>query len=237
MTAGRLWPGQNPIGKRFRQGGDDSPLMEVLGVAGDVSGASMAARPTMTVYVPYWQKLWGNPTLVLKTPMSLGAAAGEIRTVIHQLDPEMPVSAFRTMQDVIDTSLAQRRFQMDLVLLFAVTALLLATLGIYGVVSYSVAQRANEIGIRMTLGAQRSTISGMVLRDGLRPVMFGLVAADVTSVAIRRGLASLLYGVKVIDPITIVGVIVVLSAMSAAAVLWPAWRATKVDASVALRYE
>jgi ABC-type lipoprotein release transport system permease subunit len=89
----------------------------------------------------------------------------------------------------------------------------------------------------MTLGAQRSTISGMVLRDGLRPVMFGLVAADVTSVAIRRGLASLLYGVKVIDPITIVGVIVVLSAMSAAAVLWPAWRATKVDASVALRYE
>jgi ABC-type antimicrobial peptide transport system permease subunit len=126
---------------------------------------------------------------------------------------------------------------MDLVLLFAVTALLLATLGIYGVVSYSVAQRANEIGIRMTLGAQRSTISGMVLRDGLRPVMFGLVAADVTSVAIRRGLASLLYGVKVIDPITIVGVIVVLSAMSAAAVLWPAWRATKVDASVALRYE
>ncbi len=237
LAAARLWPGVDAIGKRFRQGGDDSPLLEVVGVVGDVRGASLNHAPSLTIYMPYWQRFFGQASLAVKTAMDPPGASSAIRGAIRQIDPELPIPAFRTMEDIVAESVAQRRFQMNLILLFAVAALLLASLGIYGVVSYSVAQRTNEMGVRMALGARPAAICHMVLRQNLLPVAIGLGAGVIASMALGRLLGSLLFGVSTGDPITILGVVGLLSAVAAAATLIPARRATHVDPVTALRYE
>jgi putative ABC transport system permease protein len=237
LTAARLWPGENAIGKHFRQGSDDSPLLEVVGVVGDVRGVSLNKAPALTVYLPYWQRFFSQASLAVRTAMDPLGAASAIRAAIRQIDPELPIPAFRTMEEVVAESVAQRRFQMSLVLLFAVVAMLLASLGIYGVVSYSVAQRTNEMGIRMALGARPAAIRRMVLRQGLLPVAIGLGAGVSASMALGRLLGSLLFGVSTGDPITILGVVGLLAAVAAAATLVPAHRATHVDPVTALRWE
>jgi len=237
LTAARLWPGEDPIGKRFRQGGDESPLLEVVGVVGDVRGVSLNKAPSLTVYMPYWQTFFGGASLAVRTAMDPRAASSAIRTAIRQIDPELPIPAFRTMEDIVAESVAQRRFQMNLVLLFAAAAMLLASLGIYGVVSHSVAQRTNEMGVRMALGARPAAIRRMVLRQSLLPVAFGLAAGVSASMALGRLLGSLLFGVSTGDPVTILGVVGLLIAVAAAATIIPARRATHVDPVTALRYE
>jgi putative ABC transport system permease protein len=237
LTAERLWPGQNAIGKRFQIGGENSVFIEVAGVVGDVRGVSLNVNPSLTVYIPYWQRFYNEASLAVKTAVNPASAASAIRAAIRQIDPEMPVPAFRTMEDIVTESVAQRRFQMNLVLLFAVAATLLASLGIYGVVSYSVAQRTNEMGIRIALGARPASIAGMVLRQGLLPVAAGLAAGVVASVTLGRILGSLLFGVSAWDPMTIGLVVTLLSAVALAATYVPAHRATHVDPVTALRYE
>jgi putative ABC transport system permease protein len=237
VTAARLWPGENPIGKRFRMGGDDSSLIEVAGVVGDVRAVSLNKTPSLTVYVPYWQRFQNQASLAVRTSIDPLAASSAIRAAIRQVDRELPVPAFRTMEDIVAESVAQRRFQMSLVLLFAGAALLLASLGIYGVVSYSVAQRTNEMGIRMALGAQPGNIRRMVLGQSLLPVCAGLLAGVMASVALGRVLGSLLFGVSAWDPATISGVLILLIAVAATATLPPVRRATRVDPMSALRYE
>jgi len=237
VTAVRLWPGQNPIGKRFRSGAEDSPLIEVVGIAGDVRGVSLNKSPSLTVYMPYWKRFFHQASLAVKTAMDPHAAAPAIRAAIRQIDPELPVPEFRTMDNIVSESVAQRRFQMNLVLLFAAAAMLLASLGIYGVVSYSVAQRTNEMGIRMALGAQPGNIRRMVLGQSLLPVFAGLLAGVMASVALGRIMGSLLFGVSAWDPATISGVAATLLAVAAAATYRPVHRATHVDPASALRYE
>jgi len=237
VTAVRLWPGQNPIGKRFRSGAEDSPLIEVVGIAGDVRGVSLNKSPSLTVYIPYWNRFRSQVSLVVKTAMDPLAAAPAIRAAIRQIDPELPVPEFRTMDNIVSESVAQRRFQMNLVLLFAAAAMLLASLGIYGVVSYSVAQRTNEMGIRMALGAQPGNIRRMVLGQSLLPVFAGLLAGVMASVALGRIMSSLLFGVRAWDPATISGVAAMLLGVAAAATYLPVRRATHVDPALALRYE
>jgi putative ABC transport system permease protein len=237
ITAQRIWPGEDPVGKRFRVGADDSPFIEIVGIAGDVRGISLNRTPSMTIYLPYWQRFFDKASLVARTAMAGGAAIPSIRAAIHQLDSEMPVPAFRTMEEVVATSVAPRRFQMTLVLLFAGAALLLASLGIYGVISYSVGQRAPEMGIRIALGAAPGRIRRMVLRQGLAPVAAGLVAGIAASLALGRLLASLLFGVVAGDPLTVAGVVILLTFVAAAATYVPAHRATRVDPARALRQE
>jgi predicted permease len=236
-AAARLWPGQNPLGRRFRLFGDDAALLEVTGVVGGVRGASLSETPRMAVYLPYWQRSVRRATLAVRTAKAPESAVPAIRQLIHESDAELPVPAFQTMDEIVAGSVAARRFQMNLVLLFAGAALLLASLGIYGVVSYTVTQRTNEIGIRMALGAQPGRIRAMVLRQGLLPVMAGLLAGVTASLALTRVLSSLLFGVGPRDPATIGGVAAVLTAMAVAAILLPARRAMRVAPSEALRYE
>jgi putative ABC transport system permease protein len=237
LTAERFWPGQSPLGKRFRMGGDDTPLLEVTGVVGDVRGVSLNRAPSMTIYVPYWQRFWNQAALAVRTSMDPVSVSGSIRRAIRQADPQLPVPAFKTMDEIVSGAAEQRRFQMSLVLLFAVAALLLASLGIYGVISYSVAQRLNEMGIRMALGARRGHILGMVLRQGAMPSLIGLAAGVVASMAVNRALRSFLFGVSVVDPVTIGAVVLVLGVVSLAATYLPALRATRVDPAMALRWE
>lgn len=240
MTAERAWPGQNPLGKRFRTRGGTTPPIEVVGVVGDVRGVSLNRDPNLTVYLPYWQLQWSDQfsfSLVVRAAADVATLSSAVRSAIQRLDPELPVGAVRTMDEIVSESVAERRFQMHLLLLFAVAATLLASLGIYGVASYSVAQRTNEIGIRTALGAHARSLRHMVIRQSLWPVAVGLVAGVGASLMLGRVLESLLYGVSPADPPTIAGVTVLLIAVAGIAVYVPARRATHIDPLVALRYE
>jgi putative ABC transport system permease protein len=235
MAAERLWPGQDPVGKRMQMGGDKTPLMQVVGVVGDVRGISLDKSPTMTVYVPYWQRFNTEALLAVRTLLDPDAIAPDLRRALHRVDPELPVPAFRTMEEIVSVSTAERRFQTNLVMLFGVVAALLASLGIYGVVSYSVAQRTGELGIRMALGALPAGIRWLVLRQCFTPVAVGLACGLVAAGMAGRLLSSLLFGVSAVDPVTMGAVAVALTAIAAAAGYVPARRATRLDPVVALR--
>jgi len=164
-------------------------------------------------------------------------ASSVVRDAIRQVDVELAIPTIRTMDAVVAASVAQRRFQMNLVVLFAGIAMLLASLGIYGVVSYSVAQRTNEFGIRLALGAQPGQIRRLVFRQGLTPVAVGLSAGVVASIGSGQLLATLLFGLAPTDPMTMAGAVVMLGLMAAFAVALPARRATQLDPLLALHYE
>ena len=237
MTAARLWPGKSAVGKRLIQGGGSLGPIEVVGVVADIRGASLIHAPTNTVYVPYWQDSRYTVSLAVRTALPVSTVGPALRAAVRQLDPEMPAPVIRTMEERMAESVAPRRFQMTLVLLFGAAALLLASLGIYGVVAYSVGQRTSEMGIRMALGAQPGSISGMVLRQGMAPVLAGLAVGVAGSLALGQLLGSLLFGVKATDPATIAGVATMLAVVAAVASWVPARRATRIDPAVALRGE
>ncbi len=238
LTAERLWPGQDPLGKRFKVGDPDGPFIEVSGVVGDVRTVSLERPPSMTVYLPYWQRrTFGGPSLAVKTAVDPLSVSSSIRSVIHRIDSELPVPRFETMDQVVDESVAQRRFQMNLILLFATMGLVLASLGIYGVVSYSVALRTNEMGIRMAVGACSGDILKMTLRQAMTPVAIGVVAGLIASIVVGRLLASFLFGVAPADITTMASVVMILAGVAASASFVPARRASRVDPMIALRYE
>jgi len=236
-AAAQLWPRRDPINRTIVLGDDDKTAIRIVGVVRDIRDASLDKPPVMTVYLPYWLRPNDEMTFILKTPVSLTAAGAEIRETVRQVDPEVAIARVQTMVERLDESVVQRRFQTRLVGLFAVCALLLASLGIYGVVAYSVAQRTTEIGVRMSLGARRSSIAGMVLRQGLRPVGIGLAAGLAGSLALSRELEALLFGVQPADPLTLGGVIALLLALSIIAMLVPVLRASRVNPIEALRYQ
>ncbi len=188
-------------------------------------------------YLPYWQRVRLNATLVLRTGPPPAALAPAVRAAIAKVDPQVPPANLRTMDQVVGQSLAQRRFQMLLVLLFAGGALLLAGLGIYGVVSYTVTQRTNEFGIRLALGAGTPALYRMVLAQGLAPVALGLAAGLAGALAVGRALAGLLFEVNPADPATFAAVAAVLAAVAVVACPKPAVRAARTDPLSALRYE
>jgi putative ABC transport system permease protein len=236
-VAEQYWPGQNPLGKRFHLGSSENPLIEIVGVVGDVRNSSLEKAPGLTVYIPHWQRDRADMILVIRTAMDPAAITQAVRTEIRALDAELPAVAMRTMQEIVSAGVAERRFQLTLVLVFAGVALALASLGIFGVVSYTTAQRRGEMGIRLALGATASDLRSLVLRQGLAPVLLGLVAGIGGALALGRALAGLLYGVQPSDPLTIAGVAVVLFAVSAIACYIPAVRVSRADPMSALHYE
>jgi predicted permease len=236
--AERAWPNQPPLGKRFQVGGPQSPMYEVVGVVGDVRGASLAGEQQFpTVYVAYWRRAFSDVTLAVKTASDPAATYALVRQTIRRLDSELPIPAMQTMDDVVMASVAPRQFQMRLVLLFGIVALLLAGLGVYSVVSYSVAQRTSELGLRMALGATPRTVARSVLRQAMRPVALGLGVGLVISVAAGRAVRAMLFDVTPLDPITLVSVSAVLLTVGVLACYVPARRAMRVDPLNALRTE
>lgn len=236
-TARKLWPGENPLGKRVRFGEPTAPLMEIIGVAGDVRGNGLQKAPQQVLYLPYWYRGRSATSLVIRTGMNPSSIAGAVRAELHKLDPELPVPQFRTMQDIVSASVAERKFQLSLVLMFAGIALVLACLGIFGVVSYTVAQRRGEMGIRLALGATSANLRTMVVRQGLIPVLAGLAAGIAGALAVGRVMEGLLFGVRAGDPWTLTGVSLLLIAVAAAACYIPALKVSRADPLSALRYE
>jgi len=233
-TGRRLWPGQSPLGRRMLH---NEEIVEIVGVTADIRSTSLDREPVPIVYLPDWQRPRLSASLLVRTAMDPRGIAAAVRKVIRYVDADVPVPRMRTMQQVLSDSVAERRFQMLLVMLFASAALALAGFGIYGVVSYSVAQRRREMGIRMALGAAASSLERMVLWQAIRPVAAGLALGIAAALAAGRVLSSLLFQVSGRDPATIGGVALVLLVVSAAAALAPARHATRVDPMSALRFE
>lgn len=228
-----LWHGQDAVGRQVMDG---DTAREVIGVAGDVR--TEPNKPAVaTVYRPYWDWAPARVSLVARAAGDPRSIMGAMRAAVRSVDPDVPLAQVRTMNEVLEESVAGRRFQMLLAATFAVTALLLAALGIYGVVSYSVARRINEMGIRIALGAQAHDVYGMVLRQAMTPVALGLVAGLAAALAAGRVLNSLLYEVTPGDPAVIGGVALLLATVGLAACFVPGRRAVSADPVVALRHE
>jgi predicted permease len=238
QTAERLWPGEPAIGQTFRRGGGPGvPLVEVVGVARDVRGSTLEKTPMFTVYVPYWQFALGalQPSFTLKTAADPVAVASDVRAAIRALDPELPMPSLRTLDEVVGDSVAGRRFQTLLLTLFGAASLLLATLGVYGVIAFAVGQRTSEIGIRIALGASRWSVERRVIGDALKLVAGGLIVSVPLTLASAASLRAALFGIGPQDPITIAGACLALTIAAVVAALGPALRASRVDPMVALR--
>jgi putative ABC transport system permease protein len=232
--AQRVWPGQNPLGRKLDNG---NGLLEVVGVTPDLRSTSLDHDPVNMMYIPYWQRARRQGSLLVRTAMDPRGIAAALRSAIWAVDSEVPIPEVRTLDQVMERSVAQRRFQVMLVVLFAAAALALAAFGTYGVVSYAVARRRAEMGIRMALGAKRSDVLKMVLRQGMMPVVAGLAGGAMAALAMGRFMASLLFQVSAHDPLAFIAAAAVLLLVSAAACLVPARRATLVDPTEALRCE
>ena len=236
-TAQEVWPGQDPIGKQFRRGDPKVAPMEVIGVVDDVRDKGLQEDPGLMIYVPYWDRAPWSAAIAVRTAGDPVTAAGAIREAVWSVDSQLPVSDIQTMVHIESRSVSQRRFQIALLAVFAGSALLLAALGTYGVLAFTVARRTNEIGIRMALGAQAGNVLSIVMKRGLAPVAFGIAAGVAGALAMGKLLAGLLFAVSPYDWRTIAAVLM-LTAGSAIAACWiPARRATRVDPLEALRYE
>jgi predicted permease len=237
-TAKTLWPGKNPIGLRFKRGGNpDEKPFTVIGVVADARTIALAKPDPMLIYVPYWFRCDNSAGLIVRTREDPAPIADAIRQTIWAIDRSVPVPAVRALGSIVADSVANQRFEMQLLLFFAASALFLAGLGVYGIVSYSVVQRHREIGLRLALGAQRGHVYRLVLREGLLPVVFGTVAGLAMAFSMARVVTSMLFTISPYDPLMTMGSAFVLLAVGAAACLVPAKRAAAADPMQALRAE
>jgi predicted permease len=232
--AAKLWPGRDPIGRRFSTGSGVGKVA-VIGVVKDVHGWKLEQGTTLMAYVPYWRRGLAYGNVVIRTTLPPAGIERTVASRIRAVDPDVAVPAMRTMTELVSDAVSQRRFQTQLAAGFALSALLLAALGVFGVVSYGVSQRRSEIGIRMALGGQMAHVVRLVLGSGLRPVLVGLGAGLGAALPCGRFVQSLLFGITAADPLTMLGVALVLTAVAAAACLVPALDAARTDAAVVLR--
>jgi len=234
--ARQYWPNEDPIGKqvKFLPGGE---IATIVGVAGDTKQYSLEDQSIAQIWTVYAQNPHIFATLAVRTAGDPMAMADVVRSAVWSVDKDQPVWKVRTMESLLDRAVGQRRFVLQLLGAYSVVALLLAAIGIYGVIAYSSSMRTHEIGIRLALGAQAGDVLGLVLRQGLRLTLIGVAAGLLAAVGLTRWMETMLFGVKATDPLTYSGVGVLLTAVSLVACWLPARRAAKVDPMVALRYE
>jgi predicted permease len=232
-----LWPGKDPLGQQFSRGDSAKKPFTVVGVVADARTVTLAKPDPMLIYVPYWYRVDPMAGLLVRTHQDPSEMADVIRQTIWSVDPGVPVPTVRALGGMVADSVANQRFEMDLLLLFAASALFLAGLGVYGVLTYSVAQRYREMGLRLALGAQRANVYWLVLRDGLLPVAIGAIAGIAVAFGSAHVVSSLLFEVSPYDPVLSAGAVGVLLAVGTTACLLPARRAAAVEPMQALRTE
>jgi len=244
--ARQQFPDEDPLGHYIAGDGKDNPDAEIVGVVAHVKhfGLDATERIQAQLYLPFNQapddalpSLAPRMNLIIRTTADPLTLASAVRREVQELDPNQPVYNVNTMEQTLDRSLAPQRFSMTLLLLFAVVALALASVGIYGVIAYTVSSRTHEIGIRMALGAQKTDILRLIVGHGMSLALFGVLLGLAVAFAVTRVMASQLYGVSATDPAVFVGIAVLLGAVAFLASYIPARRATKVDPMIALRYE
>ena len=239
--ADKYFPGEDAIGKRIKPGANDEPgdepWREIIGVVGDIRSQALDAKPEPAYYFPSNQLVFGEPTLLVRAPANSAAVVSEVREVLKQMDPEVPLYDIKTMDDYIALSVGREKFQTILLGLFAAIALVLTAVGLYGVIAYTVVQRTQEFGIRMALGATPGSVLSMVLRNAGIMTAAGIGAGVIGALILTQFMQTMLFGVHARDPLTMLGVCVVLAFVALFASYIPARRATKVDPMVALRYE
>jgi putative ABC transport system permease protein len=237
-TAKYYWPNQDPIGKRLKLGAtnDDVPWFTVVGVVKDIRQNDFIAEPKMQMYFSYKQvkDLVAN-ALVVRTSVDPLSLAMPVRNAIWSVDKDQPVANINSMEIIVADAVARQRFSMLLLAIFAALALVLAAVGIYGVMSYTVAQQTRDIGIRIALGAKQRDVLKMTLNQGLKLVGLGLGIGLPAAFILTRVMSSLLFGISATDPITFLSISLVVLAVALLASYIPALRATKIDPMVALR--
>ncbi|PWT91414.1 MAG: ABC transporter permease [Blastocatellia bacterium] len=234
--AHRISPNEEVLGKRIKHG-FKKQVAEIVGVVGDVKYAGLDQESKPEMYAPFAQRPWPFMRIVVRAKSGSAALAAALREATKAIDKDQPVDKITTMSEVVNGSMGTRRFYMELLGTFAALALLLAIIGIYGIVSYSVIQRTREIGIRIALGAQQFDVLRLMLKEALLPTLIGVALGSAGAFAATRVLASLLFEVKPHDPATFISLSLLLAAVALGASYLPARRATKVDPLVALRYE
>jgi putative ABC transport system permease protein len=247
--AKRLWPGEDPIGKRLKQGWPETPdhptspgaffapWREVVGVVSDVKFNGISSETPLQAYLPIEQEPARSIAIVMRTSLEPTAMVPQVEAIVRDLDKNLPLFQTRTMDQVLDTSIARERVSMIVFVVFAIVALTLASIGLYGVVAHAVTERTHEIGVRMALGAEARHVLGLVVRQGLSMAIIGAAIGVAGAVAVSRWIEGLLFGVTATDPATLASVVATLLAVAAVACYIPAWRATRVDPTTALRAE
>jgi len=235
--AKRYFPDEDPIGKRIHVTQGPETFREIVGIVGDVKQYGLARPTTLQTYEPFLQEPYSSMTLVVRADGNLGPLGGAIRSQVLAIDKEQPISRIKALEEVVSESVAKQRFSMLLLGVFAAVALVLAAVGLYGVMSYSVTQRTHEIGIRTALGAKQSDVLKLVVGQGMVLALAGVGIGLVAAFGLTRLMSVLLFGVSTTDPLTFVALPAVLILVALAACFVPARRATKVDPMIALRYE
>jgi putative ABC transport system permease protein len=235
--AARIWPGESAIGKRLKQGWEESrtPWREVVGVVTDVKFEGLTAATPMQIYLPFVQDPPREVGLVIRTTIDPGSARAAVERLIRTVDRDLPVYSVQTMEQRLAASIARQRLAMLVLTVFAMVALTLAAIGLYGVMAHAVTERTHEIGVRMALGATRERVIRSIVAGGLRLTLAGTVAGACGAAALSRSLEGLLFGIQPTDPVTFSAVSAVLLLIGVGACYIPAWRAARIEPSVALR--
>jgi putative ABC transport system permease protein len=231
------WPNEDALGKRFKSTRQDSPWITVVGVIANARTESLAQADVPQLYLNLYQTGAKHLAVLLRGHLNTVVIADGVRNHVQALDSTLPVFGGQTLIETVSASLSQRRFSLEVIALFALTALLLASIGVYGVISYLVTERTREIGIRLALGAQKRNILRVILQQGFQLAVAGAAIGIVCAVIVSHLMASLLYGVKPTDPLSFGGVAALFVGVALLACYLPARRAMKIDPMVALRHE
>ena len=235
--AKKFLPGEEPIGQRLNFGGGEKETQEIIGVVADVKNDDLDEAVDPIAYSPYAQNAWSTMSLVIRGTQDPTRLASAVRSEVQALDPNLPVSNIKPVRQMIDERISPKRLMTYILAVFGLIALLLASVGIYGVMSYAVTQRTQEIGVRMALGAQAVDVLKLVIKNGMTMALVGVAIGLAGAYALTRLLANLLFKVAPTDLVTFAAVSISLIVVALVACYIPARRATKVDPLVALRYE